>query len=468
MNMRGAGDALRLCARLYNAGLDGDVVAALRAVSEQAPRSALLGFSLGANQTLLALARRAEALPPGFLGAVAVNPPIDLSACADALERLGNRLYQWYFLSSLRGAYRERQRLRPDLFTPGADVGPRTIREWDDAITAPHGGFASAAEYYARSSAGPLLREIRHPTLIISAKDDPMIPIGSVLPFVAGLDGGVCVEITPTGGHVGFVHRLDGATGFWAGDRALDFLGTGALKRVAAVAERRVRMKAGRPGAARPRAPPTRSRPELVALGRRVDAVGLIQLGYAGHALEQERDEGQVVLVRDLGVDRPEACGVVLPVVRERPHSQEDHAGRRRLLAQAVHDRLNVAAGGVGLLATQPVVRTRLQHDDGGVLSQQPLHAPQCGGRGLPADPGVHDPELQLRRVDALLEQSGVCLGRIDAETCRQARAQKQHRRTRILAGRCGRSRRERDRERPRDAPDPWRRHRMMLTCVRR
>ncbi|HEX9190261.1 MAG TPA: alpha/beta fold hydrolase, partial [Vicinamibacteria bacterium] len=85
MNMRGSGDGLALCPLLYNAGLDTDLTAALAALSAVVPRVAVLGFSLGANLALLALGRRRAELPPGLVGLAAVSPPLDLSACADAL-----------------------------------------------------------------------------------------------------------------------------------------------------------------------------------------------------------------------------------------------------------------------------------------------------------------------------------------------------------------------------------------------
>jgi len=154
MNMRGAGDSARICPRLYNAGLDTDLVAALDAVTRVAPRVAVIGFSLGANLALLALGRSARRLPAGLLGVVAVSPPLDLAACVAALERPTNHLYQAYFLRNLRLSYRYRQRLCPELYEAGRELGPRTIREWDEAITAPYGGYASADQYYARSSAG--------------------------------------------------------------------------------------------------------------------------------------------------------------------------------------------------------------------------------------------------------------------------------------------------------------------------
>ena len=94
MNMRGAGDSEALCARLYHAGVDTDVLAVLGAVAERTPRLALVGFSLGANLVLLTLGRQAALLPRGLFAAAAVSPPLDLSASADALGRGGGRVYE--------------------------------------------------------------------------------------------------------------------------------------------------------------------------------------------------------------------------------------------------------------------------------------------------------------------------------------------------------------------------------------
>jgi predicted alpha/beta-fold hydrolase len=222
MNMRGSGDGEALCPLLYNAGLDTDLLAALGAVSAIAPREAVLGFSLGANLTLLALGRRRERLPAALSGAVAVCPPVDLSGCADALERADNRLYQAYFMRMLADGYRRRQERRPDLFERGRERGARTVREYDDRITAPYGGYGRASEYYSRSSSGPHLASIDRPTLLLAAEDDPMIPVDSVTRWP--LSPAVVREVEPTGGHVGFVGRSSAPGFFWAPERALRFL----------------------------------------------------------------------------------------------------------------------------------------------------------------------------------------------------------------------------------------------------
>jgi hypothetical protein len=224
MNMRGAGHGVSYCPRLYHAGLDGDLLAVLRAVAGATPRLALLGFSLGANLGLLALGRLRERVPPGLGAMVAVCPPLDLLACAEALDRPANRLYQAYFVRKLREGYRLRQRLAPHLYEAGREAGLATVREFDEQITAPYGGFASAAEYYAASSAGPWLERVDRRVLLLAAADDPLIPAASLRRFARPASGLVELEVAPTGGHVGFVGRARAPGSFWAGDRALAFL----------------------------------------------------------------------------------------------------------------------------------------------------------------------------------------------------------------------------------------------------
>jgi predicted alpha/beta-fold hydrolase len=224
MNMRGAGDSEALCARLYHAGVDIDLLAVLEAVGARTPWLAPVGFSLGANLVLLTLGRQAARIPAGVFAAAAVSPPLDLSACADALGRAGGRVYERHYVRDLQRAYRRRQALVPELYATGRERGLRSIRDYDDAITAHYGGFSDAADYYARSSAGPELVRIERPTLILAAADDPMIPGESVTRWPLPSSGLVRREISPTGGHVGFVAPTSAPGCFWAAERVMAFL----------------------------------------------------------------------------------------------------------------------------------------------------------------------------------------------------------------------------------------------------
>jgi predicted alpha/beta-fold hydrolase len=223
MNMRGAGDSEALCARLYNAGLDSDLLAVLRAAAGRVPRVAGAGFSLGAGLTLLTAGRRARELPSEVRALAAVSPPLDLAACADALDRRVNRLYSANFLRDLGQSYRRRQQRLPDLYRPGLERRLRSIRAYDEAITAPYGGYRDAADYYACSSAGPYLARIDRPTLVLAAADDPMIPAESITRWPLPASGCVRREILATGGHVGFVARTRAPGRFWAAERLMDF-----------------------------------------------------------------------------------------------------------------------------------------------------------------------------------------------------------------------------------------------------
>ncbi len=221
MNMRGCGDGEALCPLLYDAGLDTDLLAVVDEVARRVPRVALAGFSLGGNLALLMGGRCRGALPKPLTSVVAASAPVDLSRCADALERPENRLYQRYFVGRLRRAYRERRRSRPDLFPAGLERGSRTIREFDDRVTARFGGYRDVADYYERASAGPWLAAIDRPTLVLAAADDPLIPVESTRCWP--LSPTVRREITATGGHLGFVARSRAPGWFWAAERMLEF-----------------------------------------------------------------------------------------------------------------------------------------------------------------------------------------------------------------------------------------------------
>lgn len=225
MNMRGCGDGEALCPLLYNAGLDTDLLAVVDELLRRVPRLAVVGFSLGANLALLMLGRRRSVLPPGLAAAVAVSPPVDLSACADAIRAPANRLYERRFVRMLSQAYRRRAAARPDLFPAGLERGLGSVRGFDDRITAPFGGYRSAADYYAQASAGPWLAAIDRPTLLLAAADDPMIPVASVERWP--LSPAVSRETTATGGHVGFVAPARAPGWFWAADRAMAFVEAG-------------------------------------------------------------------------------------------------------------------------------------------------------------------------------------------------------------------------------------------------
>jgi predicted alpha/beta-fold hydrolase len=159
-----------------------------------------------------------EEAPPALLGVCAVSPALDLSETTRNLELPQNRLYQRSFVRGLRRLVERKKELYPGLYDVRKLDRLRTVRDFDELYTAPHGGFAGAEDYYARASAIRFVPRVRVPTLVIHAQDDPLVPFGPLQrPEVSG-NPSVMAVAPLRGGHVAFVSTEKGER-FWAEER---------------------------------------------------------------------------------------------------------------------------------------------------------------------------------------------------------------------------------------------------------
>ena len=225
MNQRNCGGTERLTPTLYNSGLSGDYLAVLMELIEEGfQRIFFIGYSMGGNLVTKMAGELGDVAPKQLRGVAAVCPALDLSACADALERRENYLYQWHFVRGLMERYRRKAELFPERY-PRGGFGPiRTIREFDDAITAPSFGYKDAEEYYQAAGAKKVIGHVAVPILLITAQDDPFVPYVSFL--AARVERNPCIRfVAPEhGGHCGFVSRYAGAERFWAEERIVEFV----------------------------------------------------------------------------------------------------------------------------------------------------------------------------------------------------------------------------------------------------
>src|SRR5437868_5522465 len=155
MNMRNCGGTERLTPTLYHSGLSADVGAVAQTLVQQdgLQRIALVGYSMGGNLVLKLAGDLANSAPPELKAVVGVSPAMDLAPSADALSRGANRMYEWKFLRGLRRRYFRKALLFPDRYELKYLKKLRTIREFDDQITARYSGFTGADDYYTRASA---------------------------------------------------------------------------------------------------------------------------------------------------------------------------------------------------------------------------------------------------------------------------------------------------------------------------
>ncbi|HXP47259.1 MAG TPA: alpha/beta fold hydrolase [Terriglobales bacterium] len=226
MNVRNCGSSETLSPTLYHSGLSQDVGVVVRELisADQLPRIALAGFSMGGNMALKLAGQWGSDGPRELVAVAAVCPGMDLAAAADALHLWRNRIYEWNFLHYLERSVRRKARLFPERYDVACLRGVRSVRDFDDAVTAPHWGFTGADDYYARASASPVIERIAVPTLVIHAQDDPFVPI---TPSTRGrllANGNVRLMETRHGGHCGFLAEPHGYDGRWAERQIVEFL----------------------------------------------------------------------------------------------------------------------------------------------------------------------------------------------------------------------------------------------------
>jgi uncharacterized protein len=227
MNQRNCGGTDRLAPTLYHSGRSQDVAKVVSTlISDKGlKRVALVGFSMGGNLVLKLAGEWGKNAPDELKAVAAVCPAVDLGPSADALHLPSNRVYEYYFLWKLRGRLRCKAKFFPDHFDVNRGNGVRSLREFDDKVTAYYCGFAGAEDYYQRSSASRVIDKIAVPTLILHAANDPFIRILPETREKIAANPHISFIETRDGGHCSFVGAQDGYDGHWAEREVVEFVG---------------------------------------------------------------------------------------------------------------------------------------------------------------------------------------------------------------------------------------------------
>ncbi|RRW47965.1 hydrolase [Pseudomonas luteola] len=213
LNWRGCSGEPNLLPRGYHSGVTEDLAAVIAHLQAKRPLAPLyaVGYSLGGNVLLKYLGEAGLNCP--LQAAASVSVPFRLDLCADRIAIGFSRVYQAHFMRELvsyvkrkREALQERQQHDhvASLDALGSLEDMKSFWDFDGRITAPLHGFKDAHDYYRQASSRYYLKDVRIPTLMIQAEDDPFIGRES-LPTPGELSNTICFERHAHGGHVGFV-----------------------------------------------------------------------------------------------------------------------------------------------------------------------------------------------------------------------------------------------------------------------
>lgn len=214
VNLRACGPGKNMSKLPYNGGTSPDLLAVLNRLKTLSPKSSIsvVGFSLGGNITLKMLGELGSSAISLVDHAIAVCPPVDLG---DVIERIcarENRLYHKYYLRHLLNQTKK--------WAVGKSI--KTVYEFDEKITAPIWCYASASDYYDKSSCRRFISNISVPTDILFTEDDPFISYAPLKEITIP----ICVNvwIAPYGGHMGFIGWPDSGGVFWLDHQIIKWL----------------------------------------------------------------------------------------------------------------------------------------------------------------------------------------------------------------------------------------------------
>jgi predicted alpha/beta-fold hydrolase len=226
LDHRGSGAGKGLAKYTYHAGRSGDVRAVLDEIEHVCGDSAvsIASFSLSANVMLKLLGEAPDDVPKCIHRVAAVSPPVDLSACVRFLDvSTVGRIYDRNFAKWLIKQVKHSPQWREDVPLAQNMRAAKRVLDFDELYTAPAAGYRDAAHYYAEASAGPRVKNIKTPTLILISRDDPMIPFN--LFEQLEVSSSVDLHVTDRGGHLGFygTNGVD-ADRYWMDWRLLEWL----------------------------------------------------------------------------------------------------------------------------------------------------------------------------------------------------------------------------------------------------
>ena len=207
LNLRGCGASRPHCREHYHIGRTAD----LRQVLQQLPDDlttegiVTVGYSMGGAMLLKYLGE--EGAFSRLRAAATICAPLDLKQTCEHMLKPRNFLYHSYILNDLK-----KETLAPGGLLSDEEraivTSARTVREYDDRFISPRYGYRDADDYYDLCTPLAYMPEIRVPTLVLAACDDPWIPAAYYRDFKWSDNPFLLSLMAEGGGHLGF-HSAD-------------------------------------------------------------------------------------------------------------------------------------------------------------------------------------------------------------------------------------------------------------------
>ena len=210
--------------RMYHHGEIGDIGEVINhAVNKKNyDKIIMIGFSMGGNISMKYLGVNGKEIPETIKACIVFSAPTDLEAGANILDRPTNIIYKKRFLKHLKIKLEVKAKIFPGQLIMDQFHTIKKWRDFDELFSAPMNKFANAAAFYKNASAKNFMSGIKIPTLLVQAKNDPILPIECYPYALCEKLENVWLETPAKGGHVGFWRPNERYS--WAERRAVQFV----------------------------------------------------------------------------------------------------------------------------------------------------------------------------------------------------------------------------------------------------
>ena len=227
LNLRDHGDTHHLNPGMFRSDLLDEVFAALQQIAqlERDRPLHIIGSSLGGNFALRLAWRHSQTPLPNLGHTITVCPVLNPYQTTLSLDR-GPRLYLNYFLRKWRRSMQKKKAAFPTLYDFSEEMAAPTCLAMTEAFVAKYSPYPNVLAYFDSYTVAPeMMAALRSPVTIITAADDPIVPVADFYPF-DDVSPYLQVHIQPYGGHVGFIDIFPRR--HWSIETALTILDNGA------------------------------------------------------------------------------------------------------------------------------------------------------------------------------------------------------------------------------------------------
>ncbi|MCP3901065.1 MAG: alpha/beta fold hydrolase, partial [Desulfobacteraceae bacterium] len=224
LNFRGCSGEPNKLLKSYHSSFTDDLALTIQHAKKKQryDEIALIGFSIGGNITLVHLGR--DKVDPIVKKAAVLSVPCDLKGSSECLAKFQNIIYMKRFLRMFHEKIKAKMIFMPEEINDKAYNNIKNFKDFDDRYTAPIHGFKNALDYWEKSNSLQFIPNIKIPTLILSAKNDPFLS-DSCYPIKESTGNkNITLEMPESGGHVGFI-AFNQEKIYWSERRVAAFLG---------------------------------------------------------------------------------------------------------------------------------------------------------------------------------------------------------------------------------------------------